>query len=82
MTFYQGPVVLGTQRHEQLTSFMDILSLHTPTFVASVVTRFGITAWQFGSACLVLNTLCLGVFVNLQVLIKMFFEVFVLLGVW
>eukprot|EP00246_Nothoceros_aenigmaticus_P002863 TRINITY_DN1375_c0_g1_i4.p1 TRINITY_DN1375_c0_g1~~TRINITY_DN1375_c0_g1_i4.p1 ORF type:complete len:282 (-),score=26.04 TRINITY_DN1375_c0_g1_i4:656-1471(-) len=67
MTFYQGPVIIGTiPAFELEPASSNAFGLYTSQVLNFGVTQFGLTSWQLGSLCLVVNSLCAAIFINLQ----------------
>lgn len=71
MSFYRGPVVLGTVPSGDGQPAPEDIPLDGGGYIAQLVQstalQAGISSWQLGILYLLASTLCIAIFVNLQV---------------
>ena len=68
MTLYRGPVLFSTKSHFIPTT-QSLLVGNQSSVLVQLPLGLEMQSWTFGSICLLLNCVSMGVYVNLQVLL-------------
>ena len=68
MTLYKGPVLFSTKSHITPLTQSLLVGNHSSVLV-QLPLGLEMESWTFGSICLLLNCVCMGIYVNLQVLL-------------